>query len=336
MEKKTKPIKVILIFIAVFLIVLVAIDVFLRKPWASEPLHGEKEQEQEQLIELDEKDSEDEEGSPDGENVSGEEKSLDEEDRKRIIDRDDFACPVYLNGEFHHDRLNYNRNRRETLDVEGMDELWKILNKIFLVSQGELDESELVGLVDSIELENPYKLYYNGFKSRMAERDEFAIRSVTKIADDIYRFRVMIYSALGSPDEPGNAGHDTIETYATYNKKTNTVSFESLIQRRPIEDIYYEDEQIRVTPYLLETKMDGSRIYVAVEVFGRAISSDQLPKFAALTEHTDTMPGIIALDLYSDFERLYPGYIFYYETNTPYNVYDVIDVRVRATKDGTE
>ena len=243
--------KVILIIVA-FFAVLIFMDLFIFKPWKKDDIKESKTTVDESNISTTEITSD--AVSPTTEDASNPANA----DEFYFLCENNVSTSLYENGEFSDEPFDISKTK---LDSEYTLKIQETLDKIYLVAHDELDISALDGLVDSVLLDNEYRPRFNSFLDKMATRDEYVVSDSYKISENVYCIAIILQTAAGEYTE----GHqtDAIMTTATYNVKDNRLSFEELIQRKPI-NYMVEGNSFKLHAYMLETTTTDSKLYFSL------------------------------------------------------------------------
>ncbi|MBE0450734.1 MAG: hypothetical protein IBX70_07800 [Clostridia bacterium] len=307
--------KVIIGVVLVFLFI-VSIDLFIRKPW----IHPSQTEEESVMDEssivlqsnqdMTETESRAENTQPTGNEEEGIETPL-TETPSFINQRNEYSA-LYSNGEFSDEILEISS---EELGGKDIDALYDTLDKIYLFSIGELEIDSLIGLVDSVTLDDKYHPRFNGFVEQISEREEFAVFDSFRMSENVYKLKIMLQTPAGEGDE--DYVLDTLVTTATYNTKYNRLSFEEIIQRTPT-DFTYTSDQYTVHAYLLECDSLESKLYLEISTsLSDIIMIDDIPLFSAKAKMPNGNIEVIPFYLNYYGIPLVPNNDYYFVANIP-------------------
>lgn len=306
--------KVIIIVIA-FFAVLIFIDLFINKPWEKEEINVvEATTEEVEVLST--------ESASNHESQSIEESSAEATtDELYFLSENNLAAKLYENGEFSDEPFSISK---DTLGSEYTLKIQDTLDKIYSVAHDEMDISVLKGLVDSVLLENQYKPRFNSFLEKMVTRNEYVVSDSYKISENVYFIAIILQTAAGEYIEGYQS--DAIMATATYNVKDNRISFEELIQRKPI-NYALEDDRFKLHAYMVESTTTGSKLYISLtSKLDKKLPFEEFPAMLIKADTGKNFSDVVPFVFDYSGHVLYPGNTSYFEIQINSVINDIDDI----------
>jgi len=300
--------------VLVFLL-LISIDLFIRKPWQSDTENTQINQvpSQESLT-TNEGDIDASIDDTDNITEMSTEANVVSEMPYFITNNNPYSN-LYLNGEFNTNKLGLFSDK---LEVEDINVLYDNLDILYEVAHGNQDKDVLKGLVDSVTLEDHYHARFNGFMNELSKREQYSVYDSIKIGDGLYNVSVLIQTPAGEGD--ANFVSDAILTSIIYNTVDNRLSFEELTRRMP-SDFFHEDERFELHVYMVENYTKGSRLYISLKSnLNEEIEIENFPVIKADIVQPNEIQETVFFKIKETGYTLVNGATFYFAVEVPITV----------------